>query len=137
MFVDVVLNLYSNIGFIGIVIIDHKLLFTDLEDPLVHSTVAQAYGLGVNESFGLNNFDYRSDELTNIFIKHIENTSFYGLTVSSHAPIVTSEVPLFLTGNIAHFPAQQGGLISGSFTNTMYVVNVLTCTSHLRKVTIC
>ena len=62
-------------------IINYKYLFTDLEDPTLHREVAKAYGLGANESFGLNNFDYSSDALTNIFVKHLEKTSFDGLSV--------------------------------------------------------
>lgn len=50
-------------------------------NPTLNQRLAEAYGLGVNRTFQLENFTYRSDILTNLIFRNIEETSFSGITV--------------------------------------------------------
>ena len=53
----------------------------DIADSEVNSWLASAYGLPNGTSFSLEDFNYRSDALTNITFDHLSNTSFNGITV--------------------------------------------------------
>ena len=60
----------------------------DISDSEINSRLASVYGLPNGTLFRLENFDYRSDALTNITFGHLSNTSFNGITVilSSYIP---------------------------------------------------
>jgi hypothetical protein len=53
----------------------------DISDSEVNSMLASAYGLPNGTLFGLEDFNYQSDALTNITFGHLSNTSFNGITV--------------------------------------------------------
>ena len=48
----------------------------------LNQRLAEAYGLGINRTFKLENFTYQSDALTNFIFRNIEETSFSGITVN-------------------------------------------------------
>lgn len=62
-------------------LLDNNYFYADISDSEVNSRLASAYGLPNGTLFGLENFNYGSDALTNITFGHLSNTSFNGITV--------------------------------------------------------
>ena len=54
--------------------------FSDAATSDINSYLASAYGLS-HGTFGLEDFNYGSDALTNITFAHLQSTSFNGVTV--------------------------------------------------------
>ena len=52
----------------------------DTSDSEINSELASAYEVS-DGTFGLEDFNYKSDSLTNITFLHLKNTSLIGITV--------------------------------------------------------
>lgn len=61
--------------FISIIEVDSRINHT------LNQRLVEAYGLGVNRTFKLEDFTYQSDSLTNLIFRKVEETSFSGITV--------------------------------------------------------
>ena len=58
--------------------------YTEVDSRINHTLnqrLAEAYGLGVNRTFKVEDFTYQSEALTNLIFGNIEETSFSGITV--------------------------------------------------------
>ena len=60
----------------------HVVCYVDVDNSDINARLASAYGLPNDSWFDLEDFNYRSDALTNITFGYLRNTSFNGITVS-------------------------------------------------------
>ena len=75
----------------------HVVCYVDVDNSDINARLASAYGLPNGSWFGLEDFNYRSDALTNITFSYLRNTSFNGITVSiwQHSWIKTVMIAWF------------------------------------------